>query len=240
MVNALKQIRLNKKQKIENEIVENEIDSMIRNDPVTCARYYRNRINARRQLICHNDNYYGKIKDYFYITEFQNRGSEHDHGLLWIKDAPIYGTNTNEEIETFVDRYLSCNSSILEDDLKILQHHRHTKTCRKNKNKKHCRFNFPQPPIKNTRILEPMQYDNETTKANAMYIFETLQNSRYDETYTFDRFLEDIKLSHDNYIHAIQCTLNRTTMLLQRKPCDIWTNSFAKHIPKVWNANTDC
>jgi hypothetical protein len=72
---------------------------MIRNDPVTCARYYRNIINALRQLIFHNDNYYGKIKDYFYVTEFQNGGSEHDHGLLWIKYAPIYGTNTNEEIE---------------------------------------------------------------------------------------------------------------------------------------------
>ena len=55
-----------------------------------------NRINALRQLICHDDKYCGNIKDYFYLTEFKNRGSEHDHGLLWIKDALVYGTNTNE------------------------------------------------------------------------------------------------------------------------------------------------
>jgi hypothetical protein len=44
----------------------------------------------------------------FFVIKFQNCGSEHDHGLLWIKDAPIYGINTNEEIENFVDKYISC------------------------------------------------------------------------------------------------------------------------------------
>jgi hypothetical protein len=34
----------------------------------------------------------------FFVIEFQNCGNEHDHGLLWIKDAPLYGINTNEEI----------------------------------------------------------------------------------------------------------------------------------------------
>jgi hypothetical protein len=33
------------------------------------------------------------------MLEFQNRGSEHDHELLWIKNAPMYGVNTNEKIE---------------------------------------------------------------------------------------------------------------------------------------------
>jgi hypothetical protein len=32
----------------------------------------------------------------FLVTKFQNHGSEHDHGLLWIKYEPIYGINTNE------------------------------------------------------------------------------------------------------------------------------------------------
>ncbi len=37
-----------------------------------------------------------QVYDFFFVTKFQNHGSEHDHGLLWIKDAPIYGINTNE------------------------------------------------------------------------------------------------------------------------------------------------
>jgi hypothetical protein len=27
--------------------------------------------------------------------------------ILWIEDAPIYGINTNEEIENFVHKYIS-------------------------------------------------------------------------------------------------------------------------------------
>ena len=72
--------------------------------------------------------------------------------------------------------------------------------------------------MNNTRILEPMQYDNDRTKANAILIFKTLEHSKYDDSCTFDRFLDDLKLSHDDYIHALQCSLNHTTMLLQRKP----------------------
>jgi hypothetical protein len=49
----------------------------------------------------------------FFVIEFHNCGSEHDHGLLWIKDAPIYGINTNEEIENFVDKYISYDVSLL-------------------------------------------------------------------------------------------------------------------------------
>ena len=97
----------------QNEIGQDEVSSLIRDDPVTCARYYRNRINALRQLISHDHKYYGEIEDYFYVTEFQNRGSEHDHGLIWIKSAPIYGTNTNGDVEKFVHKYLSTNSSSL-------------------------------------------------------------------------------------------------------------------------------
>ncbi len=42
---------------------------------------------------------FGYISNHFFVTEFQNHRSEHDHGLLWIKRAPMYGVHTNEEIE---------------------------------------------------------------------------------------------------------------------------------------------
>jgi hypothetical protein len=40
--------------------------------------------------------------------EFQNCGSEHDHGLLWTKKTPMYGVHINEKIEQFVHIYISC------------------------------------------------------------------------------------------------------------------------------------
>ena len=66
-----------------------------------------------------------------------------------------------------------------------------------------------------------------------------MQTCKYDDTYTFNHFLDDLGLTHEEYIHAISCTLNRAIVLLQRRPSDMWTNSFSRHIPKLWNANTD-
>ncbi len=37
--------------------------------------------------------------DIYIVIEFQNRGNKHDHGLLWMKNAPMYEVDTNEKIE---------------------------------------------------------------------------------------------------------------------------------------------
>jgi hypothetical protein len=33
--------------------------------------------------------------------------------MLWIKDAPVNDVNTNEKIENFVNKYISCDVSLL-------------------------------------------------------------------------------------------------------------------------------
>ena len=43
------------------------------------------------------------------------------------------------------------------------QIHRHSQTCRK-KSKVECGFNFPQPPMKSTNILYPLENDMSETK----------------------------------------------------------------------------
>jgi len=62
--------------------------------------------------------------------EFQNCGNEHDHGLLWIKNAPMYVVHTNEEIEKFVNMYISCDVSLLPNPIQNAQH-QHIRTCKK-------------------------------------------------------------------------------------------------------------
>ncbi len=54
-----------------------------------------------------------KNKWFFYIIEFQSIGLAHDHGLLWSKNVPRFVISTNEEIENFVDKYLTIDQSIL-------------------------------------------------------------------------------------------------------------------------------
>jgi hypothetical protein len=92
----------------------------------------------------------------FFVTNFQNCGSEHDHGLLWIKDAPIHGINTNEKIKMFVNKYISCNVSLLPITLQNAQQHQHTSTYKK---KSHVigRFHYPLPPMNEKKKLEPFE-----------------------------------------------------------------------------------
>ncbi len=69
--------------------------------------------------------------EFVFVTKFQNHGSEHDHGFLKIKNAPMYRVHTNEEIEQFVDMYISRDVSLLPNPLQNVQQHQHTHTCKK-------------------------------------------------------------------------------------------------------------
>jgi hypothetical protein len=42
--------------------------------------------------------FFGSISNFFGGSRFQNSGNEHEHGLLWIKNALMYGVLTNEKI----------------------------------------------------------------------------------------------------------------------------------------------
>jgi len=53
----------------------------------------------------------GEIVDYAIRVEFQARGSPNAHCLLWVKDAPKYGVDTDEDICAFIDQYVMCNFS---------------------------------------------------------------------------------------------------------------------------------
>ncbi len=91
----------------------------------------------------------------FFVTKFQNYGSEHDHGLLWTKNAHMYGIHTNGKNEQFVNMYISCDTSILLNPLQNAQQHQHTHTC---KEKNHvCRLHYPLPPMCEIKFLEPLQ-----------------------------------------------------------------------------------
>jgi hypothetical protein len=39
--------------------------------------------------------------------------NSHDHGLFYMKDAPIYGINSNDEIQSFLDKNITCDKSLL-------------------------------------------------------------------------------------------------------------------------------
>ena len=143
---------------------------LIQKDPVTCARNFEHMVQLLiRDVLKSNVAPIGEIADYFYRVEFQQRGSPHIHGLFWVKEAPQYEKSSNEEIVSFVDKYVTCHKPDTSSDMEELvnlQMHRHAKTCKK-AGHKICRFNFPVPPMPKTVILTPLDnscFDEEKQK----------------------------------------------------------------------------
>ncbi|XP_066596834.1 uncharacterized protein [Prorops nasuta] len=102
------------------------------------------------------DNPIGKVTHYFVRCECQGRGTQHIHCLIWIKDAPIIGKSTNEEVSSFILKYITCRlpletvSPELYRRVNTHQRHTHNSYClRHKKNKsghnKVCRFGFSRP-----------------------------------------------------------------------------------------------
>ena len=73
-------------------------------DPVTVARHFRLREEAVLQFIKHGKPL-GQVEHYFIRLEYQARGAGHYHFLLWIKDAPVVGKSSEEDIADFVTHY---------------------------------------------------------------------------------------------------------------------------------------
>ena len=77
--------------------------------------------------------------------------------LIWLDGATVFGVD--EDVVAFIDSIIMCskpnnNTEILQ--LVCRQTHRHSHTCRKQRGKI-CRFNFPQPPMRSTKILYPLE-----------------------------------------------------------------------------------
>ena len=83
---------------------------LIKSDPVTCARYFEFRVQSFiKHVLKHPDEPIGKIIDFFYRVELQQRGSPHIHMIIWIQNAPVHGISPDEDVASFVDKYVTCS-----------------------------------------------------------------------------------------------------------------------------------
>lgn len=58
---------------------------------------------------------FAELVDYAIQFELQARGSPHTHTILWIKNAPKLNVNSDEEVLSFIDHYISCTVPENED-----------------------------------------------------------------------------------------------------------------------------
>ena len=191
------------------ELTWQEKTKLVQKDPVTCSRYFDHRVQEFLNIILKsNCEPIGKLRDFFYRVEFQQRGSPHIHMLVWIDNAPSLEKNSEEEIVQFVDKYLTCSVNDEETaHLVELQTHKHSKTCRK-KGKAICRFGFPLPPLPQTRLLYPLEEEVDQFKKKYSEL-QRAMNENKDNNVSFAEFLETVaKMTFEDYIKCIRSSLN--------------------------------
>lgn len=116
-------------------------------------------------FICSKGHPIGEITHYFWRREYQGRGVQHFHLLIWIKNAPILGESSIEEVSKFVIQYISCKvpdqniSPLLYRRVNTHQRHMYNDYCLRSKKIGHkivrkCRFGFPRPVTETLNIRD--------------------------------------------------------------------------------------
>lgn len=133
-----------------------EAQRLIEFYPVIVSRHFMQRFNAFMKYLKNNhDVLGGRIKDFWWRVEFQNRGSPHIHMVLWIENAPSFDTDEGLKL---IDDVVSCHLPSENEDSELHnivnrnQMHQHRSTCYKNNNIS-CRFGFPRSASERTRVI---------------------------------------------------------------------------------------
>ena len=223
----------------------------IRSNPVTAARHFQFRAQKFIHGVLMSDAHpVGHIVDYFYRVEFQQRGSPHLHCLFWVKDAPKIGHNTEKEICSFIDTYVSCNipDSETDPDLYTLvdkvQRHSHSSSCMKSG--RGCRFHFPKAPTSETLIADIANI--ETTEPalikirkeeNAAILKKVYDCLAEHPTYSFDDLLLGAEVRKDVYLKALSQSTSSPTVIPARQPFHSYINNYNPDLLRIWQANMD-
>nr|AAR99847.1 hypothetical protein 4 [Hyposoter didymator ichnovirus] len=84
------------------------VSELIAADPISASIFIHIEFHAMLEFLKSSDNPIGKVTNYVIRREYQGRGIQHFHCLLWIEDAPILGKSSKEEVADFIKKYVTC------------------------------------------------------------------------------------------------------------------------------------
>ena len=235
---------------------------IIMSNPVSAARIFDKRVKTFiKDVIMSDANPIGKVQDYFYRTEFQQRGWPHIHMVVWVENAPRFSEDPEDEVVEFIDKYISCevppeSDEELHDIVTSVQTHskNHTKSCRKTG--KACRFHFPRPPSNRTFICQPVspvqgneedpQYqeamerrseEQKKAKETLKNVWELLANS--DDENEWNDILHSAQITQAEFESNLAKVSQKQDVYLKRRVQDQWINNYNPHLIRCWNGNMD-
>ena len=153
-------------ERLETDVDETNIEEAIAQDPVVFSRFWKQRVTAFfKNVLLRKEGPLGNVTHYFYRTEYQHRGTQHVHCVLWTDKRPTKDADPSEVAE-FIDNHITARmpDPVKEKELHDLveQHQKHwdkhSKTCRRKVRMgrrvltTRCRFGFPRPALRRTAV----------------------------------------------------------------------------------------
>ena len=183
-------------QPLHDYLAENvNLHEFIKKNIVTATINFHKRVRMFIKHIVMAESNPMKVKYYSFKTEFQQRGSGHIHGVLWLDWETLALNKENNfivkavksafnsikmdkkltceeecELVKFADTFVSCSrrSQTTGDTVDEVNTHHHTHSCRKYDTP--CRFHFPRFPVDRTLISIPARvaYPDEKIRKKEM------------------------------------------------------------------------
>ncbi|KAL7307813.1 hypothetical protein TKK_0000133 [Trichogramma kaykai] len=220
---------------------------LIRDDPVTCVRYLNERFSQIIKLLTNKNGIFGQyyVTDYFVRCEFQQRGSVHQHAVLYCNNVPQYDeTNIESELKLlqFIDSFITCEYDP-KNPYMMFQRHKHTHSCYKGKKKtKKCRFDYPKYVMRKTCILKPLNDEELTGNENIHIIkIKDMMLKFFNENImmNYDDILHNLEITENEYIQAIRSTLKNKKLFYKRTSLEVAINPYNPTILKLLGSNMD-
>ncbi|XP_044742220.1 uncharacterized protein LOC123303484 [Chrysoperla carnea] len=206
------------------EMANKRIGELIAKDPVSTCRFIDIKFRAFLDFLNSPEEPLGKIEHYFWRREYQSRGLQHFHILLWVKDAPVLEKSSTQEVADFISKYITCaipnktTSPTLYERVMNYQVHKHNSYCLRNKKRKH-----------NQEIEEKTKPNKNKSDFFAICRFG------------FPRAVTDfIQINGVTEAVAARKTLsNKRLYNIQRKQESIYINDYNPVVMLAWNGNID-
>ena len=154
--------------------------------------------------------------------------------------SPKHIESPNSDVCDFIDQYVSC--ALPADDCKLrelvclLQQHKHSSYCKRNKT---CRFSFPKPPSPKTLItkFDPENTDVEHSKTVLKKVQKLLTESSTD--LSLADLLDKADLTETEYVEALETSCTGNVVVLKRELGECCINNYNPAVMLAWQANMD-
>ena len=132
-----------------------------------------------------------------------------------------FGVDTNDDVCDFIDQYVSSRVTAEDGKLKylvlLLQKHKHSSYCRRNKT---CRFSFPKPPGSKTLITkdDPESGNNNQELAVLGKVQKLIADGN--PGLSLAELLDKAEVTEKHYIDALEVSNNGNVVVLKREPSE--------------------